>query len=840
MPFTSCLKRVGCVQSFTLLYLLLSNSTTVAQIVPDTTLPSNSVVESGGSGTKIINGGTAEGINLFHSFEQFNVTTGSTAYFNNATNIQNIFSRITGNSISNIDGILRANGSANLFLLNRNGIIFGPNASLNIGGSFLATSASQINFADRTVFSTQPSQATPVLTVSVPVGLNLDSSSGKIYVQGLGHNLIGQNFRPVTGTNQSIGLRVQPGKSISLVGGDVILEGGVLTAPGGRIEVGSVNSGTLNLISNGSNLKLDYAQASNFKDIRLYTRALIDASGSGSGFVQLQGKNINLRDGSVIIIQNQGLQNSEAIALNASDSVEVNGTDPIAKIPGSIRTETLTLGKGGDILVSAPKLAITEGGSINTVTYGRGAAGNITLDSPTSVEVIGSSPRSSITLSSISSATFSNGKAGDISVQTGNYIAKNGGTLLSATSSNGAGGNIRIDAAKSIELLGYQPNTLAASAIGASTSNSGNAGGVILNTSKLLLENGGRVDSSTLVSGNAGSITINALDSVEVKGTIPNSRNPSLIISSGNVLDEVLLASYGLPKTVNLTGSSGNIKITTNKLTVRDGGSISVSNDGAGNAGALEVFAKSIFLDNKARMTAATASGQGGIISVKTDRLQLTNSSNITATAIGGNRSGGNIAVNADTLVALKDSNITANAFKGRGGNIQITTQGLFRSPDSDISASSNLGVDGNVNIQTFGLDVRNSITPLQNRFTTTEQAIAGSCLARRNVERGSFIVTGSGGLPINPYSGIERWDNLTGVELTEKDDAQSQQSLLPSSNYDTSKGSPRKWKLGDPIIEAQTLIVSADGRASLVASSSPTEISNADSLVCKGDRAKT
>lgn len=840
MASKSCLKRVVCIQSFVLSYVLLSGSTTIAQIVPDKTLPSSSIVETEGGNTIIINGGTAAGNNLFHSFEQFNVTTGGTAYFNNAVGIQNIFSRVTGDSVSRINGIIRDNGGANLFLVNSNGIIFGPNASLNIGGSFLATSASQISFADGTTFPTKPSQSPPLLTVSVPVGLNLDSSSGKIYLQGLGHNLIGQNFRPVTGTSQSIGLRVQPGKSISLVGGDVILEGGVLTAPGGRIEVGSVNSGTLNLIANGSNLKLDYAQASDFKDIRLSTRALIDASGSGSGFVQLQGKNINLRDGSVIIVQNQGLQNSEAIALSASDSLEVSGTDPIAKIPGSIRTETLTSGKGGDILVSAPKLAITEGGSINTVTYNRGAAGNITLVSPKSVEVIGNSPRSSMTLSSISSATFSNGKAGDISVQTGNYIAKDGGTLLSATSSNGAGGNIRIDAAKSIELLGYQPNTLAASAIGASTSNSGNAGEVILNTSKLLLQNGGRVDSSTLVSGNAGSIIINASDSVEVKGKIPNSRNPSLIISSGNILDEVLLATYGLPKTVNLTGSSGNITITTNKLTVRDGGAISVSNDGAGNAGALEVFAKSIFLDNKSGVTAATASGQGGTISVKTGRLQLTNSSNITATATGGNRSGGNININTDTLTALNNSNITANAFEGRGGNVQIKTQGLFLSPDSNISATSQFGINGAIDIQTFGLDIRNSVTPLQNRLLTTEQAIANSCLSRRNVERGSFVVTGSGGLPIDPYSGIERWDNLTGVQPVEGEKAQSQESSLPPVNYSASEGLPRKWQPGDPIVEAQALILSANGRASLIASSPQARISGADSLICQAEQAKS
>jgi filamentous hemagglutinin family protein len=200
------------------LYSLIDNQPAEAQIAPDGTL-STTVTTPDGSNFTIEDGNRAGG-NLFHSFSEFSVPNGGSAFFNNAADVQNIRNRVTGGSVSNIDGLIGANCCANLFLLNPAGIIFGPNASLNIGGSFYGSTADSLVFPEGE-FSATDTQAPPLLTINAPIGLNFRD-----------------NPQPITNrsTVNDVGLEVNTGENITLVGGNINFEYNVPQKLDGRLR----------------------------------------------------------------------------------------------------------------------------------------------------------------------------------------------------------------------------------------------------------------------------------------------------------------------------------------------------------------------------------------------------------------------------------------------------------------------------------------------------------------------------------------------------------------------------------------------------------------------------
>ncbi|UBF27104.1 S-layer family protein [Kovacikia minuta CCNUW1] len=728
----------------------------VAQVVPDNTLPVGERSQVIGNPNAQIDGGARRGGNLFHSFSQFSIPTGGAAYFNNAIDIRNIFSRVTGGSVSNIDGLIRANGTANLFLLNPNGILFGPNARLNIGGSFVATTADSINFADNFQYSATHSQTPPLLTVSVPVGLQMGANPGSIAVRGSGYNLsvAVPIFTPLIRGSSTTGLRVPAGQTLALIGGDIDINGGTLTAEQGRIELGSVRGGQVSL-SDG--FTFSYPGVQTFGNIRLSRQALADAS--GGGLIQVQGNQISLSDGSLLFIQNQGTQTGGSIKVNAVRSLELSGTSPANTFSGGIDTQAEGVGQGADITISTQHLFIRDAAEIQTDSHASGRSGNVVIQVSNSTQVLGSSPISPILYSSVGTGTYGAGDAGDVILSTRELTVLDGGTIGVGTFGTGRGGNVTVNALDFIKVSGQSflpsvSNIVAIAVVG-------DAGRLTVNTSRLILQNGGTISTSTLGDGNAGSVIINARESVELSSTAPGSSAPSFVGSSAPILIEPLRQLYGLPDRPN--GNSGSVIINTPRLSIRDGTAVTVSNDGTGVAGTLRVNTNSIVLDRGGSITAATASGEGGNIELNVrDFILLRNGSPITASA-GGTGNGGNIRIDAGLIVALpnENSDIRANSVNARGGNISITASGIFGiqprpqdTPLSDITATgANSAFNGTVQLNIDRLDPTASLIQLPSGVVDPSRFIAQGCPADRG---NSFVITGRGGLPPTPQQALD------------------------------------------------------------------------------------
>ena len=761
---------------------------TSAQIVPDSTLPTNSSITVEDA-IQRIRGGTQAGGNLFHSFGEFNVRTGETAFFDNPLTVDNIITRVTGGQISNIDGLIRANGTANLFLLNPNGTIFGPNAALEIGGSFLGSSASSIEFADGTEFGIDTPSSATLLTVSVPIGLQFGNAPAAIVNRSQTTALLPSPDPTVSDLVPTpVGLQVQPGNTLALIGGNIDIEGGNLSAFGGRIELGAVAANgrvSVNgLTENPSALSLSYPGEQDFQDIIVSNLAAIDTSGDGGGSIQVQGRQVRIIGGSSIEANNLGTQPGGTLTISASELVEVSGTGPIdgpldaitaasgAFAPqfSSLSTNTFGTGKGGDLRIDTRNLIVRGGGEVEAGSLSSGSGGLLSIRASESVEVSGQAPllgfvpelrqvslslgaserflAEAFTISTVSSASGSSGNAGNIEIETGQLRVRNGSVITSLPGGSGAGGELTIQASELIEVSGTTATGVLGSAIRAGSFGEGRAGNVTAIAPRIVVRDGGSILSTSFVFGNAGNITVMASDSLEVVGGI-----------NGN-FSSIAATTLG-------RGDAGSVSVSAGRLSVRDGARINVSGNNTAMAGNVQVRANAIELDGAA-ISATTTAGNRGNITLETQSLQLRDRSRISTNA--GNTDGGNIDINTDTLVALENSDITANALRGRGGQVAIAARGIFGTqfrdrltPESDITATSALGAEfsGTVTITTPDVDAAAGLVELSSEVKDPSDRILSGCISGS-----SFAITGRGGIIEDPMSVIrgetvwEDWQN--------------------------------------------------------------------------------
>jgi filamentous hemagglutinin family protein len=736
--------------AYALLLVLFSTDRSLAQVIPDQSL--NTLVTQSGSDFAIT-GGSQSGSNLFHSFASFSIPTGTSATFSTHPGIARIFSRVTGGDRSTLDGLLQS--PVTLFLLNPNGILFGPNASLNLNGPLIATTATAVKFQDGTTFNT--TDPTPLLSISTPIGLQLGPASA---IQ-IDHSTL-----------------TLP--ALTLLSGNLTQTGGTIDTGGGPITLAAVQSSSL--VSLTPEGQLGFTGVTDFGDILFSDRAYMKSNGDAGGAIALTGRNIRVTDYSIIESVTLGGSDGNPFTINASANLEITGVQPDGSEFSYVQTYTdpTSTGKSGDLFVTAP---------------------NILLDGTT-----------------LTSATISSGKAGNLSLNAQHLTLRQGAQIGTFTFASGDAGDLNATVTESIDIAGTYLTYLPAENLTRTFSSglytnqergaSGNGGNLTVKTNQLWIADGGRITAAidpAALGGNAGDIFITARD----------------ILIDGVTVDEVGAYS-GLLANVpaGTSGTSGLIKIQTDRLRLLNGGQLSVANLGSGNAGNLEITSGQLEIAGASadglipsRISATSASefsagsvyvkagdvqlsdrativvsslgtGNAGNLNLTADRLSLSNGQiqsnvrsgnqgNITlnianltllrdrsqiTTNATDNASGGNIKINSPLIIGLNNSDIIANAIQGRGGNIEITAQSILGlkyrlspTPKSDITASSEFGLNGTVEIKDIGLDPNSGLNQLPTEPIDPSRQIAQDC----RIQKSRFIRTGRGGLPNNPTAAL-------------------------------------------------------------------------------------
>src|SRR2546425_10416722 len=656
--------------------LLLQATASWAQspssITPDTapgrTL-GTTVTQNGNAYT--IGGGTPSGPsgpNLFHSFYQFNLRTiGGTpekAIFTNSWPfaIRNIISRVTGGA-SFIDGVIQTDSTlagANLFLLNPAGVMFGPNASLNVGGSFHVSTADYLKFPNKDAFYVDPSKAS-VLSSYPPAAFGFLERTPATPVAPIS----------VEGSF----LQVPEGQTLSLIGGNISITGGaILSAPSGRVQIASVASaGEVVFTTPAGTPDLDVSSFASLGEIHVDS-AVIDASDvSGIG-----GGTVVIRGGQLIVtgsLQPSLITANTADADGAPVGIDIRLSGDLSLSDGSlIATETIGSGRSGDVQVVAghtqvdASAIVTLSCVLNFGTCANGNAGDLMLN-VRSLTVTG--------LGLVGSLSNTGGRAGNVSITATE--------LVSISGKDDTGNHSQI----SITVTGVEDEpaarpTLSISApslemhdggmVLSSATGSGGGAGINLTVGSLTLDGGAKIGSQTGTDAPGGNVKIVATGSVSLSG-----------VESGGSPDDIFGTRSGIFSqcTGNCAGGAGDISLETDILTLKDGARIQNGFALSPRPGKISVTASdSILISNGGGILSQAFSEPVGPITVSALTLTIDNGFISTSTIQGGGA--GDIVANVGMLRLTGGGQITNSseelaAKTATGGNISVNgPDGVF------------------------------------------------------------------------------------------------------------------------------------------------------------------
>ncbi|MEE3718162.1 filamentous hemagglutinin N-terminal domain-containing protein [Tumidithrix elongata RA019] len=562
----------------------------------------------------------------------------------------------------------------------------------------------------------------------------------------------------------------------------------------------------------------------NAGDIDLSTRVLSLSNGAFiSAATNGQGNtgNINIRATESVSLKNSNINNfiNNTGRGNGGD-LSISSPSIVLSDRAKVSTYTAGIGNAGKLNFFAESLSLSDNSQIQAYTDGNGNAGSITIapigNRTNEVKIDGSSVSADINFNGrgssgnisvmanslqvlnggqISVGVFGQGNGGTMTIETNTVLIDGSGTVLSQFVNSGLYASVDNGAIGNGGEIKVTTNTFALTnkgTISTKTDGFGNAGEITVFANTLDITSGGKLSAATSTSGQSGNINLNIRDRLNLDGT-----------SSG------IFANT----TSSSTGKGGNIFIDPIAVSISNGAGISVNSLGTGNGGNIQLFSGSLTFSNGGFITAGTASGEGGNISLNVRDILLMRTGSQINTNAGGSGNGGNIDINAGFVVAVpfENSDISANAIRGRGGNINITTQGIYGlefrprlTPLSDITASSDFNLNGTVTIVTPGIDPSKGLNNLPVDVSDASRLVAQSCLA--DSKGSKFVITGRGGVPANPselVSGISLLDNL----------GTSNNSAAIASNPVEVKN-----EIPDTIVEAQGWVVSDRGQVTLVA----------------------
>jgi len=691
-----------------------------------------------------ITGGSIEGKNLFHSFENFTLGKDHVAYFvnNRQSEINNIISRVTENP-SQIDGEIntREFGQANLFLINPKGIVFGDNASLEIGGSFYASTANVLHFEDHEIFHTDP-EKTVYLSSAAPTAFGF----------------LDEQVKPIE-SHQS-NLLIDDGKTLYMASGGIDIDGGNLRADGGQIALLSRTDA-----EGKTPLKVTDALSDNYRDIGRITvknGAKIRVRDEG-GIIYIRASELVLEGIAPDSPKTTMLEARISKTDNQQARINIEASDITIKNNATIKVNLAKENNHGEITIKAQRIILMDNGRIEYVAKDSGNSGGIdlTIDDRLSLER-GGRIRSNTTDKTV--------QAGDIVINASHAnILLSGNSDTSSSEINasaadgGIAGNITMTAS-SLDINESGKIQAASSGLGDKDeqgNSKASAGDITLTLEALRISQGGSIANQASGDGAGGTITITA-NNIEITGQ--GNNNPQVNSSSD---DGVIIQSSQAEINANTfgTGSGGNIVINAAKIDLRNAGKIlaesrsiksaSPSNQNIDKLGITITANERFTMDNQSQVSLRTEHVNAGDIVIRADKLFRLNDSEITTSVAQGEGSGGNITINdsvhKNLVVTTGASNILATAKEGNGGNIDINAYSHIIFSDTVIDASSEQGINGQVSIVKPEVDATVGLLALPELYLDVSDLLENRCITRTASNQSRFVVTSRDGIAPTP-----------------------------------------------------------------------------------------